>query len=483
MLILLWPLLLCAQDYQNICAPGTAFFIRQDSGLRAFRRDAFTLPGNSDTIFYSYPAIGLIADQYGCFDTAMGSVLGRRVYKKHDGWFYFFNASGDTLKINTQAALGASWKFCALPGTDWLQATYSSAVTENILGTSDEVKVITLQAKNQAGVNIENQFNQKAIRLSKHFGLVTMYDVNFIPADTTAWSIAGKASQAAGLHEISWKDVYTFDLGDEFHFSRVFGGYGSGGTEKRILRVLERVVYGNWDSVSYFMQRCSAMDYGPPATHTTSFDSAWVKYDLNELAADSSIYRLPDEFAPDGDYCWQYYASQSFNGRAVKGRIPNVYGHAPGDTCWGMLVGDGWWDSGFSEGLGQVFFHYYTYTGASNTDRLVYFRKGSETWGTPLAPSCTILVDVAKKNTDRGVKITVSPNPVGISASVSVYGLRPDEDLRFTLSDPMGRVIYSSPAFNPTFSFSRGSLPPGLYILCLFRTDGSLVGNARVMLE
>jgi hypothetical protein len=462
-------ILLCfsssAQDYRNICSAGTTLYMNADSNMKAFRLDAYAILGPGDTIFYSYPVIGQILNISGCFDTAMGSVLGRKIYKKSDGWFWFFNASGDTLKLMSQAVPGQSWRFCNLAGTDWLQATFSSAVTENILGTSDPVKVFTLQAKNQGGTNITSVFNQKTIKLSQHFGLVRMMDVNFFTGnpDTTVFLLAGKTAPAIGLQPISWKDVFNFEVGDEFHFYRNFFSTMNGGNERRINRVLERIVYGNWDSVSYRMEQCLVMDYGPPATHYTHFDTTWVSYDFVELSADSSLSRLPYEFSPEGFLCAQFEAFKGYQGRLVKKITPTVFGRA-NDSCWSFLVGDMWTTRGFAAGLGKVsdVSQGLAYT---NNDQMVYFKKGSEIWGTPVSSSCGKLVPVSQDPMNEPVSVTVSPNPVKGSALVTFQSLRMNEMLQFILIDHLGRTAYRSAPFTGSTEMRTSQLPAGIYIL------------------
>ncbi|MCX6268713.1 MAG: hypothetical protein NTW16_15400 [Bacteroidetes bacterium] len=144
-LFFFWVNMLPAQNFQNICSPGITFYKDYSDNLKAFRRDSVFITG-SDTLFVSYNAI---RDTTGeCRDVGNGSVLGRKIIKKSNGFFCFFNRYQDSIFINTQATLNQTWKFCSLPSNSYIQAQVTSIITDSVLGATDQVKVITFQAKN-----------------------------------------------------------------------------------------------------------------------------------------------------------------------------------------------------------------------------------------------------------------------------------------------------------------------------------------------
>ena len=205
-LFFFWINILVAQNYQNICTPGITFYRSPDNFFMAFRRDSVHAAGAGDTLFFSYRAIRKVADT-GCMDTTSGSILGRKIYKTQTGWFYMFNRTGDTIKINTQATLNQSWRFCPLPANGYLEATVTSVITDSVLGAPDAVKVITLKAKDAGNNNMVHLLNQKSIRLSQHWGLSRMIDVFSVPNDTTFYTLAGKSMAAAGIQNLTWPEI------------------------------------------------------------------------------------------------------------------------------------------------------------------------------------------------------------------------------------------------------------------------------------
>ena len=196
--------ILCAQHYQNICTPGITFFKSQDNYFKAFRRDSVQVQGGNDTIFYSYRTIRDSSATLGCRDTTNGDALGRKIWKQHDGWFWFFNMKNDTIKLNTQAALNDSWRYCSLPGNGHLQATVTAIMTDSVCGTTDMVKIITLQAKDPSNNNIASIFNRKKIKLSQHYGLSKIYDIYWTPIDTLNLILIGKTTPQMGVQPITW---------------------------------------------------------------------------------------------------------------------------------------------------------------------------------------------------------------------------------------------------------------------------------------
>ncbi len=128
---------------------------------KLFRLDSIHLPGNNDSVFFSFAAIrDYIVD---CYDTTNGSIFGRRILEKQNEWVYLFNNNNDSIRVNTQASLTASWKIFDLPNNEYLQATVTSIQTDSLLGLTDLVKSISLQAKNSSNQNIPHPFNGKTI--------------------------------------------------------------------------------------------------------------------------------------------------------------------------------------------------------------------------------------------------------------------------------------------------------------------------------
>jgi len=483
-----WVNLVFAQDYQNICSPGITLFQGNDGYFKAFRPDSQELPGTSDTIFYSYRAIRdsiSILFAFDCRDTSNGDALGGKIWKHHDGWFWFFNKTGDTLRINSQAAVNESWQYCSLPGNGYLQATVSAIMTDSVAGTTDQVKVISFQAKNGSGNNISCIFNQKEIKLSQHFGLSKMYDVYWTPYDTLNLLLIGKTTPMLGIQPFTWADVYDYNIGDEFHYSG-HDTYVEGGTVqwKSIKKILGKTVYGSADSVHYQVEECKIRWYPVPPPNTSSTHDTLVEsYNFSQLSADSTLSMLPDEFHRQEMRAAAFSRRFSeFNHRQAQ--IYNVNGYHWDWTngcfsdpfeIWGPI-------SYFVPGLGLTNWMYQLadVSVEEHTSNLVFFKKGTEVWGTQVSTDCSILLGTGEKVISPVSSIEVFPNPAETEVRIRMCNFSPVGNFSFSLYDCSGeKVRYGKLSTNP-FLFNRDGLAPGLYLLIVTDGDGRITGKNKI---
>jgi hypothetical protein len=488
LLVVFLPIFVHSQDFQNICSPQTTYYKSPGYGLKAFRRDSTVITGMNDTTFYSYRTI-LNLDGTACKDTIGGSVMGRKVFKRDDGWFYFFNRGNDTIFLNSQGVTGTTWKFCNLPNSCYLQAEITSIVMDSVLGNLDQVKIITLQAKNNLNINIPHFFNQKQIRLSKNYGISKMYDLYLMPNDTVPYTLCGKTFLSLGIQNLKWKDIYNYNEGDIFHYSGIWNSQYGGGSWNKIYRVLSKAVYGNNDSVEYKMEHCERVSSGYPPAITNTFDTItvkynWALYDLNY----SFINRLPDEFVHSGAFSDRYFQNiNAFNGRHLKGRDINKYHYASAQNCWGFYGYGGTpvYTYNYVEGLGQTYYSYYVIPELQPTsahENLVYFKKGTETWGTPVTTTCNTLVPVDDKLLLPEVHVLVFPNPITSRSTISLINLDLSSHPEIFMMDLYGRIVFHTLVQKSEVVFDRQGVPAGIYILRVTSNDG-VVRNKKIIVS
>jgi hypothetical protein len=477
---------LFAQNYQNICSPGVTFFNNSTGVLKAFRLDSIHLPGNSDTIFISYRAIRDTAnDEYWgiCSDTTNGSILGRKIYKKSDGTFFFFNRNNDTVRILSTAVLNQSWKFCKLPGNQYIEAKVTSIISDSVADTTDMIKVITLQAKDNLNNNISNILNEKTIKLSQHFGLAKMLDVFFIPDATTMYDLAGKSHPQMGAQDITWKEIYDFEVGDIFHYYHSYGmppsAYGH-----TIQTVLGKVIKGNFDTVIYTLDNCSRTyaQGGPFNYHDTiteTFDSADFSY--------SDFSFLPEQFSPLTLSTVQSRRSGdigNYNQRMSKIIEPGFYDRMENESCWACTLFEIYEQHIYTKGLGLSS---YIYNDGGDWDfeknYLVYFKKGLETWGTPVSTDCNSLLD-GENNLKKGnIHLVIAPNPVEAEAKITITGIDKNELGTLLLNDITGRELTRMKITSNSFTFDRTGLGSGLYLLSVTNQQGAVIAHDKIIMK
>jgi hypothetical protein len=491
-----------AQDYQNICTPGTTFYKSAAGSYQAFRRDSILLPGNNDTVFFSYPAI-LNASMYDCGDTTNGSILGRKIYKKSNGWFYFFNENNDTIKINSQAGLNEVWRFCALTGNNYIQAKVTSLITATVLNTTDPVKIITLQAKDDSNNNLPHILNGKSIQLSQHYGLNTMLFIYSVPTDTTLYTLDGKTNPLLGNQDLTWQNVYDFQVGDVFHRTYTHWYHGVPGVDtshsfKEIKTVVGKTVSVTNDTITYAFNRYQSDVKIVWNIFTWTYDtSTWTSqniiyetYVFSALSSQASFTRLPSEFLRKPPYSYQVFADGfasyiDFIHHRTKVITDLKYKYSYDKNCW-LENYTGSPGSGpnasvqhnYSQGLGETL--YYTSNGEYHNnyytvDSLVYFKKGGESWGTPIAMDCSVL--------EGASLIIVVPNPVITKAEIRIRGHQPGTVARLILYDNFGNKIFETSSNTGIFNFSREGIPAGLYLMAVYDADGRFMSSQKMIVQ
>jgi hypothetical protein len=468
-----------AQDYQNICTKGTTFYRSPSNEFMAFRRDSIVVNTNNDTTFFSYRAIR-DTSAYNCADTTNGSVLGLKIVKTHSGWFYFFNRIGDTIKINTLASFTDSWKFCILSANGYIEAKVTSLENDSVLGIIDPVKVITFQAKDSAGNAVSHVLNGRSIRLSQHYGLATMLDVYYIPGDTNILVLDGKTIPKMGVQDLTWQEIYNYNVGNIFHYY-----LSAAGNQSTIYKVLSKTANGN-DSVTYVMEHCSKF---LGSTYFTVHDTLVFTYPLTPDPDFNWLPRLPREFIRQNQYAELY----TFSLNAVQNlRVKSVSsGYVfSKNSCW-IKLGPGEYnviavEERYSEGLGRTRFYYYENDNGqiqqANED-MVYYKKGSETWGTPLATDCFSLVGVEPVQLMHGLNVRITPNPVRTQAEIQLQNPTENESYYFSIRDIYGRVIIQRNFDSNPYILFRDGIPAGMYFLSVQDQSGTAVWKSKILFE
>lgn len=469
---------LCAQNYENICFPGITSFKDINGNLKAFRRDSVKILPGSDTVFISYNAY---RDTSGvCKDTSNGDILGRKVLKKTNGIFYFFNIHKDTVVINTQAGVNQSWKFCPLPSGAYIEARVNAVSVEPVLGFNDQVKQIILQAKNGAGSGIAHPLNGKIIRLSMHYGLSAMLDIYRIPDDTVIYHLAGLTGINAGISDLQWRDVYNYNTGDEFHhFISWWCSLGAWYDIRTIERVLDKTVFGNNDSVTYLMERCSRRISSYPPHYSNYYDTISVSYNFDYLTINDPL-KLPDEYTAAIEPSSFYGKIFSVSGRLSKGKIISGL-YDPGTHCYGIPLESGLTEMRYTEGLGQTLNHYEYWSDGLFvfTDTLAFYKKGSEVWGTPVATNCAVLTGQPNPDVPESFFIRIFPNPVESEAVVTLPGVT--GSIEYQIYNSNGVKVKEGTGQTNPMQLSFRQLPAGLYIMIFRETPGTRISKARIV--
>ncbi|MDP1622586.1 MAG: T9SS type A sorting domain-containing protein [Bacteroidales bacterium] len=477
-LFLIAPILLNAQNYTNICSPGPAFYKKMNTNvLKAYRTTSYTIPVSGDTIFYSFATIRDTAAE--CKDTTKGSILGRKIYRESANYlFYFFNKDNDTIYINAKAVLNDTWRFVKLTSGTFLEAKVVSIAPDSVMGVLDDMMKIELQAKRNDGTLLTSPWNGTYLKLSKHYGLARTFDMTNVPFDTTHYTIVGKLKPVIGIQEFGWKEVYNYNIGDVLHFSGYTNSFtgGTSTTWKEIQNVFSKTTYGaNNDSVIYKFDRCRSTITNPGNNHVYMRDTITIKYRFTVMANDSTILRYPDQFKRQNVYASQFDRyMKAFNNRQTKKVTEDKYRFL--NSCFLIPSGNVLLYRNYSEGLG-VTEYYRDDQSTQDFHRLVYFKKGSETWGNPVGTECSPILDVDEYPIAGSSQVRILPNPFKNQAQIVIDGFKITEDLRFVLYNLVGKEVLRIKINSSISTIERKNLPTGLYIYTLTGKEVTVKGK------
>ena len=323
-----------AQEWQNICPVGVLLYLDNSSALAGFKYDTVQVMDNHDSVFFSFPRI-LKIPGVEPFDTAAGSILGKRILKRNDRWLLTTNYLCDSLKIYPYAQLNESWIFSVLSDTSYMKATVSEISEQNILGTLDSVKTIVLHAFNNTNNPIAHPMNDRQIVLSKQRGIVETFDLYLFPIVTNSYSLVGTTYPMQGIQQLALKNIYHFSPGDVFHYI----GMNSTDYEHTFSyqdKIIRIILSATWpsdsNSVTYQVHDCKQrISQGYPTyidDTTYSSNSYILECNFQDPETNAFFNRLPNEFIPIMTFSEGEYSAplimQSLNNNMGGGQTSNI---------------------------------------------------------------------------------------------------------------------------------------------------------------
>lgn len=119
------------------------------------------------------------------------------------------------------------------------------------------------------------------------------------------------------------------------------------------------------------------------------------------------------------------------------------------------------YDLEFIEGLGGGYFSNDVFPNIYSHN-LVYYKKGSKTWGTPI--DFKALLTSHNEQTKDLTEVTVFPNPINKLAIVEIKTNSSGEPFTFSLYSLLGDEVIHAESSSNKIEIDRGNLPVGLYI-------------------
>jgi len=458
-----------AFDYQTVYSHRIAFF-----DIKAIRIDSVKFEGN-DSVFY--PIKSIREQDYNCFTPYGASFLGEKIVIK-DNWNYFFNGRGDTIKIKTDAVLNESFKLFHIDDSVSAIATVISCEIQEFFGLSDSVKTIKIEIFDNEGNPIKHPYinEDPVIQISKNYGFLktfNFYDFYFsvytclhCPA-YESYSLLGFTNPNVGQQNLTWFEVFNFQQGDELHIvENVFDGYYYPIQRKisTIEQYQSRTSYGN-DSISYEVKRTKHY-YSRSYTTGETTESTSSQNENLIYRANPDFDRLNGEpiiHYDDYGNGIAYVITGSSSVKSTDVGIPiEIRGN---DECWDRpIVDDCSSTSDYYKGLGGPYYEYYQncFGGSSYEKKLVYYKKGDETWGIPLV--ITGINQILEKE-----KNLIINNPVKEIISLNKEMIVPP--CQFELLDLNGKILLQKTVDTNNSTVNINHMQNGLYLYRLIKNN------------
>jgi hypothetical protein len=432
-----------------------------------------------------------------CYSPFGSSWIGSEEIALPSGDNYFINYKGDSLLVRTMASIGDSWLFLRDAELNLeLHSTIISLSVDTMLGLADSVKVLELHAFDTLGNAKIHALNGVQFKLSKHFGLTQLIELYSTPRQVyyspeKIYKLVGMTDPRLGVQNIGYRQIFDFEVGDEFH-TLTDGYYTSGSswdTTQKISYVIGKALSSSGDSVTYtYFRKWRNVSFVGPELYWSSTGQDTISVSYSFVSATALEYeKLPGEamiFQSGSTVAYIKDAAQGpshlYNGRQVKedpsGGNVHYFGTA-GDSCfqyyaWGYpdLTHFGH----YIEGCGGPYWFETAYH-LDKEYKLVYFRKGSETWGSPFNDQTWLGQMETPASIDN---VKVYPNPVVDNLTVEIANPGNCDYFEYSITSILGQTCYEGLARGRKFCIPTKGLPPGIYVIN-FIQDRQFAGHRK----
>lgn len=458
-------------QYTEAGTPGdSAHVLRLGAGVR--------VPGTTDTLYQFSQRVGRgNGSSAGCFAMYMArpdNLFGATLRSRTGGAYVLAAANGRTLELHPRAAVGQVWA-TGLPGITAQMLNRSlGAVGPTVM---DSVATISLS-------------DGQTLRISKHFGLVNGPSLDsYLNGRNSRRTLLLTAlpTQALGALATGTATAFDFQPGDVFQYA------STDNVNQAVCMeawwqdsVLTRRTSPTSDTLIYTISRRQrTRGYGmtfpttPPLPTCTSPTGTFfsgptvltMRYAANWLSPLTSAIVTGQLTQPAS------HTAARYNSRYETAQMAYLMpcSGAPADSVGFQPGYDGGQISYTATGLGTTSVRRANNIGASDyTMNLVYYRKGTETWGGSFPPRFFL----AARDVRPAPSTTAFPNPF-TSALTATFALARPQAVAAELRDALGRTVRqvlaaSFAAGTGQLEVSTAGLPAGVYALHL-----RLLGEGR----
>ncbi|GAL85271.1 regulatory P domain protein [Sporocytophaga myxococcoides] len=464
-------------QFKTIHSDKTVFYDKKGESIRSFipvKVESQQIV-NEDTLLLNYRVFKLIEPfNEDCQATGKGwPWTGKNIILTKDEREIFINKNGDSIIFHKYADVNDTWIFWSSE-ENYFEATvikkeqetfniYEDQVTDSVMTVSVTLKKVGDNSP------LSHSFNGKEWKISKKYGFVKTYDLLNFPEDINAMLLAGIEESNIGVRNLTLKDIYNFEVGDELHV-REFENSSDLKETKSIHKVIDKSITAGNDSIVYHIS---------VLRNSVFFESGVEQFTVN---ADTNILNVPIALGDSGinwlplvahiGTAYVDYTSQSLDEPTSRMSKRYIYESLipsdPSDSCYKLVVDWGSVDNRYIEGLGGPYNSGW-YGMFSYGRELVYYKKGSVEWGTPYDLVTRVL---GKKS---GVNISLSPNPATDKIRISSEGI---QNTFYKVFNVEGREVLNGYFIGAEETVDVNSLKVGIYSMMILN-EGGVIYTSR----
>ncbi|HBX53168.1 MAG: hypothetical protein A2275_17620 [Bacteroidetes bacterium RIFOXYA12_FULL_35_11] len=457
-----------AQNYKCIKTDAITHFEGANSIIASIRIDSVFYVGDTiDNIsFHMIRDTGLYSNIYK-YNGA--SWIGYKYRLLPNGDNIFFNAYHEPIIIKTPIYINNSWEMYRSDSLNIvITAVVSEIINMSFLGLTDSIATIKLFAKDTNNISIENPVNNYTLRLSKNYGLKTIFNFYTFPftnslnqrcfyflSDTL--NLIGITNPRIGWQNITAYDVYNWQPGWEFHTTEgtttLHGSYPwYDYTENKIRTILNRDSIQ--DTLVYTVDLCfyKYIDANGNISYNRYRDTIIEKHSLI-----TRWNRLPNE-----PY-YEYYNGISYYIKTEKKVSESGFIFVPNQTDTNYLQPMNYDHACFYRwhtALGETFLCQ-GFLAQPDSLGFAYYRKDSIEFGTPF--NCSTLLNSENIHEEKNdIKIFQD-----LSNGTITIDLIDSKSHGFTIKifDLLGRSIIATTDTKDKYIFSLDKFKSGVYII------------------
>lgn len=458
---------LSAQDYQTVLPDIITYFNDPSGRINCIRIDSVK---NEDNIVL-YPFPNILSSGEECVNPNGDSWPGQKVIIR-EGESFFFNKFSDTIKVETGGEIDDSWLAFYIEDSLTISARVSAHDTITFLGITDSVKTIEFSVYDKDMNEVETALNSMSVLISKNHGFVRTLNFSLFPFlesnsiyETyylSEYVLVGLSEPEVGIQNITWFEVFDFQPGDELH---VVNSSSETGFE-----CSNRI--SNTDIISRYLSR---QDYKDSIVYVLDRKIHSVVTELSDVVLVNNfthdtirevIYENPEfDYLPGEPVITdnELYSNIMFlHEPKSKFWKPFITTYWPGNDCWSPIIADGClFDPEYIEGLGGPYLFCDGGVVCWNRveKKLVFYKKGNETWGEPLIITNNIQIqDIAFAK--------VYPNPTNGLINLEFNSIQ-NLFIEFSVYNTFGEIFYKEKYLydDKNTQLDLTFLPSGFYLV------------------